>query len=126
MRTLKTHRNKIRICFIIIFLSMLALIGRLSYLAMFDSKILSLAAKSLHERERDIKAERGKIITRDNTIIADNKTVCTVSVIHSQITDPERVIEILSKELSMDEKKVRSYVEKKSSIETIKQIFQKK
>ena len=120
MRTLKTHRNKVRSCFIIVFLAMLTLIGRLSYLAMFDSKTLSLAAKALHERERAIKAERGKIITRDNTVIADNKTVCTVSVIHSQIKEPEQVIEVLVKELSMDEAKVRSYVEKNSSIETVK------
>ena len=120
MRTLKTHRTKIRICFIIIFLAMLTLMGRLSYLAMFDSKSLSLAAKMLHERERAIKAPRGKIITRDNTVIADNKTVCTVSVIHSQLTEPEKVIEILSKELSMNETKIRSYVEKNTSIEIVK------
>ena len=120
MRTLKTHRTKIRICFIIIFLAMLTLMGRLSYLSMFDSKSLSLAAKMLHERERAIKAPRGKIITRDNTVIADNKTVCTVSVIHSQLTEPEKVIEILSKELSMNETKIRSYVEKNTSIEIVK------
>lgn len=120
MRLLKLHRTKIRRCFIVIMLGMIGLIGRLAYLSMFDSEELSLAAKSLHERERAIKAERGRIVSRDGTVLADNKTVCTVSVIHSQITDPERVIEVLTKELSMPEEKVRKYVEKVSSMETVK------
>lgn len=120
MRLLKLHRVKIRSCFIVIMLGMLILIGRLSYLSMFDSKELSIAAKALHERERAIKASRGRIITCDGTVIADNKAVCTVSVIHSQITDKEKVIEVLSTELSMDEAKVRKYVEKVSSMETVK------
>ena len=120
MRLLKTHRVKIRSVVLIVMLGMITLVGRLCYLSMFDSKELSLAAKALHERERAIKAERGRIITRDGTVIADNKAVCTVSVIHSQLTDKEKVIEVLAKELSMDETKVRKYVEKVSSMETIK------
>ena len=67
-----------------------------------------------------IKAGRGRIISSDGTVLATNETVCTVSVIHSQIKDPERVISILSKELDMDEEKVRKYVEKFSSMEKIK------
>ncbi len=120
MRLLKLHRTKIRRCFIVIMLGMAGLIVRLAYLSMFDSEELSLAAKSLHERERAIKAERGRIISSDGTVLADNETVCTVSVIHSQVTDPEKVIEVLTKELSMPEEKVRKYVEKVSSMETVK------
>lgn len=120
MRLLKLHRKKIRIVFLVIFAIVLLLAGRLIYIAVFDSKELELAAKALHERERDIKAARGNIVSRDNVVLAGNETVCTISVIHSQITDPERVIEVLVKELDMPEEKVRRYVEKKSSIETVK------
>ena len=120
MRLLKIHRKKIRIIFLVIFAIVLLLTGRLVYIAVFDSKELELAAKALHERERDIKAPRGKIVSRDNVVLASNETVCTISVIHAQITDPERVIEVLVKELDMPEAKIRRYVEKKSSIETIK------
>lgn len=120
MRLLKTHRKKIRIVFLVIFAIVLLLTGRLAFIAVFDSKQLEMAAKALHERERDVKAARGEIISRDNVVLAGNETVCTISVIHAQITDPEKVIEVLVKELSMPEEKVRRYVEKKSSIETIK------
>ena len=120
MRLLKIHRKKIRIIFLVIFAIVLLLTGRLVYVAVFNSEQLELAAKSLHERERDIKAARGKIISRDSEVLADNVTVCTISVIHAQITEPERVIEVLTKELSIPEEKVRHYVEKKSSIETVK------
>ena len=120
MRLLKLHRKKIRIIFLVIFAIVLLLAGRLAYIAVFDSKELELAAKALHERERDIKAARGKIVSRDNAILAGNETVCTISVIHAQITEPEKVIEVLVNELDIPEEKVRSYVEKRSSIETIK------
>ena len=77
-------------------------------------------AQDLHERERDIKAARGRILDANGKILADNRTVCTVSVIHSQIKEPEKVISVLSKELKMKEKDVRRRVEKVSSIERIK------
>lgn len=126
MKILKQHRKKIRVCTLVIFAIVLLLTGRLAYVALFDSEQLSIAAKALHERERTIKASRGRIISRDGTVLADNETVCTVSVIHSQIEDPEKVINILTKELEMDEEKVRSYVEKVSSRETIKTNVPKK
>ncbi len=77
-------------------------------------------AQDLHERERDIKAERGKILDATGRVLADNRTVCTISVIHSQIKESEKVIEILSRELAMEEGAVRKRVEKVSSIERIK------
>ena len=120
MRLLKRHRVRIRRCFVLIFVAMIGLMVRLCWLTLFDSKELSYAAKALHERERAIKAQRGRIISSDKTVLADNETVCTVSVIYSQMTDREKVIDILTKELSMPEEKVRSYVEKKSSMETVK------
>ena len=120
MRLLKLHRVRIRRCFVLIFVAMIGLMVRLCWLTLFDSKELSYAAKALHERERAIKAQRGRIISSDKTVLADNETVCTVSVIYSQMTDREKVIDILTKELSMPEEKVRSYVEKKSSMETVK------
>lgn len=93
---------------------------RLSYLMIFKSKDYAEAAQELHERERPIKAERGIIYDINYDIIATNKPVCTISVIHSQIKEPERVIEVLSKELSISPEKVRKRVEKISSIERIK------
>lgn len=120
MRLLKLHRKKIRILFLVVFAIVILLTGRLTYVAVFNSKELEIAAKSLHERERDIKAARGRIVSRDNMVLAGNETVCTISVIHAQITDPERVIEVLVKELEMSEEKIRRYVEKNSSIETVK------
>ncbi len=77
-------------------------------------------AKELHERERSIKAERGLIYDRNGVVIADNKPVCTISVIHNQITNPEEVIEKLSGILGISEETVRKRVEKYSSIERIK------
>lgn len=77
-------------------------------------------ADDLHERERDIKAVRGKILDARGNVLADNRTVCTISVIHSQIKEPEKVIRVLKEQLSMDEETVRKKVEKVSSIERIK------
>ena len=85
-----------------------------------QSEYYSKKADDLHERERDIKAARGKILDINGTILADNRTVCTVSVIHSQIKDPEKVIQVLARELSMDEEIIRKKVEKISSIERIR------
>lgn len=120
MKLLRIHRKKIRVCTLIIFAIVLLLMVRLTYVAVFDSEQLSKSAKALHERERDIKASRGKIIGRDGTVLADNKTVCTVSVVSSQLEDREEVIRILTNELEMPEEKVRSYVEKYSSREIVK------
>jgi Cell division protein FtsI/penicillin-binding protein 2 len=86
----------------------------------FCSEYYGQKAEDLHERERDIKAARGKIVDATGTVLATNRTVCTISVIHSQLKEPERVIAALSKELGMDEEAVRKRVEKVSSIERIK------
>lgn len=96
------------------------LIGRLVYLMGFRSDYYYEKAEDLHERERDIKAARGEILDARGNVLAANKTVCTVSVIHSQIKEPEKVIQVLSRELEMEEETVRKRVEKVSSIERIK------
>ncbi len=121
MNGTKTHnRKKIVIVFFCIFFAMLFLAGRLVYLMVFKSVYYSGKAQQLHERERDIKAARGKILDRNGEVLAANRSVCTISVIHSQIKEPNRVIEVLCKELEMDEETVRKRVEKFSSIERIK------
>lgn len=99
---------------------MAGLIGRLVYLMGFRSDYYYEKAQELHERERDIKAARGRILDAKGKVLADNRTVCTVSVIHSQIKEPEKVISVLAKELEMEEKDIRKRVEKVSSIERIK------
>ncbi len=99
---------------------MLIICGRLAYFMIFVTDRYAERAKELHERERSIKAERGMIYDRNGVVIADNKPVCTISVIHNQITDPEKVIAKLSEILAMDEAAVRKRVEKYSSIERIK------
>lgn len=98
----------------------LGLLGRLVFLMIFDAKYYQDKAEKLHEREREIKAARGKIIDTNGVVLAANKTVCTVSVIHSQITEKEKVIQILTQELELDEEWVRERVEKISSMEKIK------
>ncbi|MGN0353008.1 MAG: peptidoglycan D,D-transpeptidase FtsI family protein [Roseburia sp.] len=114
------HRRKIWIIFVVVFLILLFLIGRLVYLMVFCSEYYGEVAEDLHERERDIKAARGKIVDATGTVLATNKSVCTISVIHSQIEDPEAVIELLTKELGLSEETVRKRVEKVSSIERVK------
>lgn len=99
---------------------MAGLIGRLVYLMGFRSDYYYEKAQELHERERDIKAARGRILDAKGKVLADNRTVCTVSVIHSQIKEPEKVISVLAQELKMEEKDIRKRVEKVSSIERIK------
>lgn len=96
------------------------LVGRLSYLMLFDAEYYQKRAEELHERERKIKAARGEIVDRNGVVLATNKTVCTISVIHNQIKDPELVIEVLAEELDLEEEIVRKRVEKVSSIERIK------
>lgn len=98
----------------------LGLVGRLIYLMVFDAEYYQKKAEDLHERERKIKAARGEIVDVNGTVLATNKTVCTISVIHSQITDPDRVVAELSRILEMDEEEVRKRVEKVSSMERIK------
>lgn len=96
------------------------LIGRLVYLMVGCSEHYTEAAKDLHERERSIKAARGRIIDSTGAVLADNRTVCTISVIHNQISDPQKVVEVLSKELGLSEEYVSQRVEKYSAIERIK------
>jgi stage V sporulation protein D (sporulation-specific penicillin-binding protein) len=114
------HRKKVWTVFAVCTLLLLGLQGRLIYLMGFRSDYYYEKAQELHERERDIKAERGKILDATGHVLADNRTVCTISVIHSQIKEPEKVIEVLSRELAMEKETVRKRVEKVSSIERIK------
>ncbi|MGN0245823.1 MAG: peptidoglycan D,D-transpeptidase FtsI family protein [Lachnospiraceae bacterium] len=99
---------------------LLGLTGRLVYVMVFQSEYYSQKALELHERERSIKAARGRILDKNGTVIADNKVVCTISVIHSQIENPEEVASVLSKELEMDYETVLKKVQKYSSMERIK------
>lgn len=121
MRQISTKQRKTALFVISVFLLAAAgLCGRLWYLMVFHSAEYAAQAQELHERERSIKAERGIIYDRNGVILADNKPVCTVSVIHSQITDAERVISVLCEVLELPEETVRKRVEKVSSIERVK------
>lgn len=120
MKNKTFHKKKILVVFLAAFILILYLIGRLVYLMVFDAEYYQQKAEDLHERERDIKAARGEIIDRNGTVLATNRTVCTISVIHSQIKNPEKVIEKLSEFLEMDADQVRKKVEKISSIERIR------
>ena len=108
------------IVFLAALLMILGLIGRMVYLMVFDAEYYQKKAEDLHERERKIKAARGEIVDTNGTVLATNRTVCTISVIHSQIKEPEVVIKKLSKCLGMEEAEVRKRVEKVSSMEWIK------
>lgn len=119
------NRRKNYDYFVAVLLLMVFLMGRLVYLMIFCSEYYGVRAENLHERERDIKAARGNIYDRNGVVLAENKTVCTISVIHSQIEDPEKVIAVLTKELGMSEETVRKRVEKVSSIERIKMNVEK-
>jgi len=114
------NRRKIWLMFLAVFFVLLFLGGRLVYLMVFCSEYYGQKAEDLHERERDIKAARGRIIDATGKILATNKSVCTISVIHSQIDEPEKVIAALQKELGLTEEEVRKRVEKVSSIERVK------
>lgn len=120
MKNKTFHKKKILVVFLAAFILILYLIGRLVYLMVFDAEYYQQKAEDLHERERDIKAARGEIIDRNGTVLATNRTVCTISMIHSQIENPEKVIEKLSEFLEMDADQVRKKVEKISSIERIR------
>ncbi len=126
MRNNKTYnRKKIVTVFFICSFVLIGLFVRLVYLMVWQADYYAKLANDLHERERSIKAARGRIIDVNGTVIADNKTVCTISVIYNQIQDPETVIRVLSKELGLSEEYVRKRVEKYSSIERIKSNVEK-
>ena len=106
MKNKTYNKKKMLIVFLCALIVILGLTGRLVYLMVFDAEYYQEKAKSLHEREREIKAARGEIIDRNGTVLATNKTVCTISVIHSQIKEPERVIKELSSILGLEEETV--------------------
>ena len=114
------HRKKILVDFVISALLMTGLCGQLGFLMIARSDHYSKMADALHERERTIKAARGEIVDRNGTVIAANRTVCTVSVIHNQVKDPEKVIRELARILDLSEEEVRKKVEKWSSREIIR------
>lgn len=126
MKNKTYNRKKILVVFICASVILITLIGRLVYLMVFDAKYYQEKATMLHERERTIKAARGEIIDRNGKVLATNKTVCTISVIHNQIKEPEKVIQVLSKELGIEETKVKKKVEQVSSMEKIKTNVDKK
>mgnify|MGYP000064784350 CR=1 FL=1 len=114
------HRKKLLVSITCVILALLLISIRLLYVCVFQSSYYLEKAQKLHERERDIKALRGEILDRNGVVLASNKTVCTVSVIHSQITQPQEVIQMLVKELAITEEAARKRVEKVSSIERVK------
>ena len=120
MRNKTYNKKKMLGVFLSALLMIFFLIARLVYLMIFDAAYYQQKAKTLHEREREIKAARGEIIDRNGKVLATNKAVCTISVIHSQITDPERVIQVLADELGIEKEMIRKRVEKVSSREKIK------
>ena len=124
VKTIQRKRMLLYVGFIVVFC--IAIIGKLVYLMIFKSEHYTKMALEVQERERRIKAPRGKILDRNGKVIASNRTVCTVSVIYNQTKDKEKVIKVLSKELKMDEKEVRKKVEKRSSREKIKSNVSKK
>lgn len=126
MRNKTYNKKKILVVFLCAVVVIVLLISRLVYLMIVDAPYYQERAEALHEREREIKAARGEIIDAKGKVLATNKTVCTISVIHSQIKDAEKVIRILSDELGVEEKVVRKKVEKVSSMERIKTNVDKK
>lgn len=114
------NKRKILVVFLCAVLCVTGLIGRLIYLMIFEADYYQEKAEALHEREREIKAARGEILDRTGKVLATNRTVCTISVIHSQITDAELVCQVLSKELGVEKSEVEEKVNKISSREKIK------
>lgn len=114
------HKRKIVVVFFLCAAMLLGLMARLGWLMLFHSEYYAKRAQDLHEREREIKAARGEILDCNGEVLASNRTVCTVSVIHSQIQEPENVIALLTEKLDLEEEQVRKRVEKRSSIERIK------
>ena len=126
MKNKTYNRKKILVVFLCAVIIIAGLVGRLVYLMVFDAEYYQNKAEALHEREREIKAARGEIVDANGTVLATNRTVCTISVIYNQVKEPEKVIAALSKELEMDEDAVRSKVEKVSSMERVKTNVDKK
>ena len=120
MKNKTYNKKKMLVVFGAAVVIILALLGRLVYLMVFDAEYYQKRAEALHEREREIKAARGEIVDRNGVVLATNKTVCTISVIHSQIEDSEKVIQVLTEELELPEETVRKRVEKVSSMEKVK------
>ena len=121
MTGVKTYnRKKMLVLFCMILAVAMFLIGRLGYIMIGQGEYYSGKAQALHERERAIKAPRGRIYDRNGVVLAGNRPVCTISVIHSQITDPEQVIQVLSSELGLPEETIRSRVEKVSARERVR------
>ena len=120
MKNKTYNRKKTMVVFFCAVLLISALFGRLDYLMIFDAAHYQKLAKDLHERERKIKAARGEIVDRNGVVLATNRTVCTISVIHNQMKDPEQVIAALCQELGEEEENIRKKVEKVSSMEKIK------
>ena len=122
----KTYqRQSLFLVFFVCTLVASILIVRLGYLMLTKADYYGVKAKELHERERTIKAERGKILDRNGNVLAGNVSVSTISVIHSQVKEPEKVISVLSKELGIEEAEIRKKVEKNSSREKIKSNVEK-
>ena len=119
------HRGRTVFLCAAICLCMAGLAGRLFFLMLYKADYYSQMAEELHQRERSIKAPRGRILDRNGTVIADNRTVCTISVIHNQVKDPETVIRVLSEELGLPEAEVRKKTGKRSSREVIKSNVEK-
>ena len=120
------NKRKVLVVFLCAAFVLFCLIGRLVYLMIFDAEYYQNMAEELHERERKIKAARGEIVDRNGVVLATNRTVCTISVIHSQIKDPQQTADMLSKELELDREDVLKKVEKVSSMEKIKTNVDKK
>lgn len=119
MKNKTYNKRKVLVVFVCAIILILGLCIRLFYLMVFDAEYYQEKAEALHEREREIKAARGEIVDANGTVLATNRSVCTISVVHSQVKDPEAVISALSKELELDEETVRKKVEKVSSMERI-------
>ncbi len=113
------HRGKTAVLYFLLSLMMIGLGGRLFYLMICRSQYYMAEAEDLHQRERSIKAARGRILDRKGIVLADNRTVCTISVIYNQVKEPEKTIEVLCRELGLKEEDVRKKVEKRSSREVI-------
>ena len=126
LRNKTINRKKIVVATFLFVLILLGLVGRLIYFMVFQSEYYSKKAEDLHVRERYVKAKRGKILDRNGVVLADNITVCNISVIHNQIKEKEKVIEVLCKELNLSKEYVEKRVNKVSSIEKIKSNVSKK
>ena len=125
MKNKTYNKRKMFVVFCTAILMIGGLIIRMGILMIHEADYYQQKAEDLHERERDIKAARGEIVDRTGTVLATNRTVCTISVIYNQVTDPETVIRVLSEKLGIDESLIRKKVEKISSREVIKSNVEK-